>query len=73
MFYMGDLVWIKDSNASALKGWGLVIGTKKTVLADGSAMIDLIIFRSGQKLTVSSGSVRKFSFMNRHTGGRDLL
>jgi hypothetical protein len=73
MFHMGDLVWIKEGEVSSFKGWGLVVGTKKTVLADGSTMIDLVVFGAGRKITISSGGVRKFSFMNSHIGGRDLL
>ena len=44
MFYLGDLVWIKEREVSSFQGWGLVVGVKKTVLKDGSSMVDLVVF-----------------------------
>ena len=56
MFYLGDLVWIKEREVSSFQGWGLVVGVKKTVLKDGSSMVDLVVFGNGRKLPCLLGT-----------------
>ena len=73
MFYLGDLVWIKEREVSSFQGWGLVVGVKKTVLKDGSSMVDLVVFGNGRKIALSVGDGKRFSFMNSHVEPGGLL
>ena len=72
MFRRGDLVWVKEKGSSLVVGWGLVIGTRETVLSDDSVMVDLVIYCNGRKYSLSECDIKKFRFMNSHVRGGEL-